>query len=196
MLKHLRMLSRSSKDTITISADTVQQAIAQLKKNKAADIYGFCAEQLKMLPPAAYPVLADILTKIFQQGLVPKILKSAFKLPIPKKNKNPLIQDHHRGIAIAPILGKVLEIVCMKSGYEQLPNNDLQFGFTDARSPTMATLVVTEASVDARLHKTPLGLVPRPWLFDRLSQPSRPDFDFQMLAGDLTEGDHLQQPTL
>ena len=67
-----------------------------------------------------------------------------------------MIQDHHRGIAIAPLLGKVLEIVCMRSGYGKLPNNKLQFGFTDERAPTMASLTVTEACADARINKTAL----------------------------------------
>ena len=156
LLDQLRLLSRTSADKIVVTPVIIGDAIKQLKRNKAADVYGFCAEQLKLLPEDAYPALASILTRIFQQGLVPKVLKAAYKFPIPKKNKNPKIQDHHRGIAIAPILGKVLEIVCMKTGYGKLPNNKLQFGFTDDRAPTMASLIVTEAKADARVNKTPL----------------------------------------
>ena len=59
-----------------------------------------------------------------------------------------MIQDHHRSIANALILGKVLEIVCMKTGYDKPPNNKLQFGFTSIRAPTMASLIVTEANTD------------------------------------------------
>ena len=59
-----------------------------------------------------------------------------------------MIQDHHRSIANAPILGKVLEIVCMKTGYNKPPNNKLQFGFTGIRVPTMASLIVTGANAD------------------------------------------------
>ena len=86
MLEHLCTISRSSEDTITISTDIVQKAIAKLKKNKAADIYGFCAEQLEMLPPAAYPVLADI-NENLPAGSSPQNLKSAYKLPFLRRTK-------------------------------------------------------------------------------------------------------------
>ena len=154
---NLRILSRLDRNQITVTPEVIQEAIKRLKINKAPDRHSMNAEQMKLLPTKAVQCLAMLMTRIFNEGQVPEVLKLAFKLPIPKKDKDAKIQDNHRGITIAPILGKVLEIICLKHGIApEIPNNDLQFGFTEGRAPSMASLTITEAIADARVTKSPL----------------------------------------
>ena len=88
---------------------------------------------------------------------MPEIMKQSYKIPIPKRNKDSRIQDNYRGITIAPILGKILEMIALETGInEDLKTNDLQFGFSCGRSPSMATLLITEAIAEARHSKTSL----------------------------------------
>ena len=110
-----------------------------------------------MLTPKALGTLATIINKIFQTRRVPDFMKMSYKLPIPKKDKDQRIQDNHRGITIAPIITKVLETVCLESGLStDIKTNGLQFGFAIGKSPSMATLLVTEAIAEAKANRTPL----------------------------------------
>ena len=53
---------------------------------------------------------------------------------------------------------KVLEAICIEqeAGTLNKDLSDLQFGFTEGRSPAMASLLITEAIAEAREMKTPL----------------------------------------
>ena len=114
-----------------------------------------------MLTPKALGALATIINKIFQTRRVPDFMKMSYKLPIPKKDKDQRIQDNHRGITIAPIITKVLETICPESGLStDIKTNGLQFGFAIGKSPSMATLLVTEAIAEAKANRTPLAGLP------------------------------------
>ena len=157
LLANLRILSRMDTEQVVVTPELIAEAIKKLKTNKAPDRHSMNAEQMKLLPSAAVQCLAKLFTRIFKEGRVPEILKLAFKLPIPKKGKDAKLQDNHRGITIAPILGKVLEIICLREGIApEIPTSDLQFGFTGGRAPCMASLIITEAIADARSSRSPL----------------------------------------
>ena len=153
----LRLLSGNNPDTLEVSTQQVRAAVANLNNNKAPDRQNICAEQLKLLPDCSLDTATRLFNRIFAERTVPESFKQAYKLPIPKKGKDNKIQDNHRGITIAPIFGKLLEILCLESGISQdICQNELQFGFTGGRSPTMASLVITEAIAEARATRTPL----------------------------------------
>ena len=59
-------------------------------------------------------------------------LKAGYKIPIPKKGKDPLMQDNHSGITITNLFGKLLEhLIQAESGDDILADqHDLQCGFT------------------------------------------------------------------
>ena len=157
MVDYMRILSRLNTTAISVTPDFIRKAITRLNNGKATDRYGVAAEQLKMLTPKALGTLATIVNKIFQTRRVHDFMKMSYKLPIPKKDKDQRIQDNHRGITIAPIITKVLETVCLESGLStDIKTNGLQFGFAIGKSPSMATLLVTEAIAEAKANRTPL----------------------------------------
>ena len=101
--------------------------------------------------------LAKLFSRIISERRIPDILKLAYKLSIPKKGKDARIQSNHRGIAIGPILCKVLEHVCLEEGVKSsIPQDGLQFGFSEGKSPSMASLVITGAIAESKTMKEPL----------------------------------------
>ena len=159
MLGYMRMLSENEKDLINISPEQVIKAIKTLKPNKAIDPANLNAELLKELPAPAITVITQILNRILGEKRIPGILKEAYKLMIPKPGKDIRDRDNYRGITIASILLKILEIICMEEDLECTVQNvasDLQFGFTKHRSPSMASLVITEVTAEARKQKLPM----------------------------------------
>ena len=130
--------------------------LSKLPAHGAYDCHG-PAEQFKLLPHRSIEILTELIQKIVTEKKLPDNTKRKYKIPIPKKDEDPRIQDNYRGITIAPILCKIVELICMKLGIEQdLPGNDLQFGFTIGRSPSMASLVITEALAEAKRTKSML----------------------------------------
>ena len=108
---------------------------------------------------AAKEALTGIFNGIFRERKVPKTLKTAYKLMIPKPGKDSRDMDNYRGITIAPILLKILEILCMDLGLEETIQEEIscqQVGFTKNRSPSMASLVITETVAEAKYMKIPL----------------------------------------
>ena len=148
----MRRLASMDTSNIVVTSSMVQEIIADLHNKKAQDKNGFRAEHLKLLSPRAMQTLANCLTSIINNRSVPSNLKTSYKLPLPKKGKNPLLQDNYRGITISAILGKVLEKSCILIGGQDITKetSPLQCGFTEGRSPGMATLILSEAMAEAR----------------------------------------------
>ena len=101
---------------VSVTVDVVEEAIRKLNSNKAADRQGIAAEQFKLLPHRSIEILSELIQKIITERKLPDIMKRTYKIPIPKKDKDPRIQDNHHGITIAPILCKIIELICMKLG--------------------------------------------------------------------------------
>ena len=155
----IRMITSQNAEIQAVEYDKLERALNLLKKKKAPDLEGLYAEQLQMFTTQAKEKLLYIINKILADRAVPDSLKRAYKLPIPKKGKDSRIQDNYRGITIASIILKVLEIICLDMELEETANSttsDLQFGFTRERSPSMASLLITEALAEAKYLKTPL----------------------------------------
>ena len=139
-----------------ISLPLLEDVINNLSRGKAADINGYYAEQLQLFPKEAKLKLLDIINKIFDERMVPNALKYAYKLPIPKKGKDARIKDNYRGITVSSIILKTVELICLRLEMEHLIDkntNDLQFGFTKCRSPSMASLLITESIAEAMQEK-------------------------------------------
>ena len=68
---------------------------------------------------------------------------------------------NYRGITVASIILKVLETICLKEEVEEATDgicNMMQFGFTKERSPSMASLIITESIAEARSKKQELNV--------------------------------------
>ena len=156
LIEYMRTITCLKDEKIQVSSDMVAKVIKQMKRNKAQDIHGLAAEHLKALSPLAIEILTNILNQILACGKIPQSLKSSYKIPIPKKGKDSRLLDNYRGITIAPIMSKTLELICLDLGVEKdmiKEPSGLQFGFTAGLSPCMASLVLSETAAEARLNK-------------------------------------------
>ena len=153
LVQHMRVISDMSTSSSDISQQDIKSAIRHLHNGKAADKEGFRAEHLKMLCTSnqAVEAMAHIFTRVLREKRVPQAMKSAYKIPIAKKGKDPLQMDNYRGITITSIFGKVLETICLDRHEQDLNygQSGLQYGFTRGRSPAMASLLITESLAEA-----------------------------------------------
>ena len=85
----MRILCRIHENPIQITPDMLDKAIHALSRGKAPDKHGLCAEQLLMMSPKAKKELTAIFNKIFAEKKVPLEIKESYKLPLPKKGKDP-----------------------------------------------------------------------------------------------------------
>jgi hypothetical protein len=87
VLEHMRVLVSHTDDVIQVSSETITGIIRNMKSNKAADRDGYRAEHLKLLlnSPLAIQVITAIFNNIFSNRFAPESIKSAYKIPIPKK---------------------------------------------------------------------------------------------------------------
>ncbi len=153
ILKHLRGLALATNDQIQTSHTEMEEIILKLKPKKAADRDGYRAEHLKLLLQSeiALHYLTSVFNSILHNRNMPKAMKSAYKIPIPKKGKDCHIMDNHRGITVSSIFGKLLEHLCLKHSKDDIEKkqDSLQFGFTEGCSPSMASLIISEAVAES-----------------------------------------------
>ena len=159
ILRYMRILAQLNGKDIMVDREMLDSAINALRNKKASDKQGIAAEQIKALTPTARDMLVSVYNEILSTGTVPEIMKVAYKLPIAKKGKDSRIMDNYRGITIASLFGKILELLCLQGGLEEHINtltSPLQCGFTKERSPTMASLLITETIAESKAQKKPL----------------------------------------
>ena len=133
----------------------VTKAIYSLKNNKAPDEHGLCSEAFKLTSKYIAPILTKLFNSIRVHTEIPDYYKTGIVTSIPKKGKDDKILDNHRGITITPTDGKILEhIIKDRIKPVQLSNqDDLQLGFTEGLCPSLASLLMSEAIVEARENK-------------------------------------------
>ncbi|XP_064638324.1 uncharacterized protein LOC135494338 [Lineus longissimus] len=156
----MRKVAGSIDDGTEIDITMIKKAIDGMSKKKAADREGFRPEHLKLLSCSqlAMEKLTAIFNSIMKAKKAPKIMKTAYKIPIPKKGKDSLLLDNYRGITITSIFGKLLELICLMCTEKDLTDGQsgLQYGFSAGRSPSMASLLVTEAIAETKEKKQDL----------------------------------------
>ena len=146
------LLSNSPANISPISHEEVARAIGKLKRNKAADIEGLCAEHILYGEAILIPHLTALFNSILLHAHIPPAMKKGYVVPIPKKGKDSRLTNNYRGISITPIIGKVLEHVIQQRLRLQTQHqqNELQKGFTKGSSSNNAVLVVSETIAEAR----------------------------------------------
>ena len=144
-----------------VTSYEVRTAVNKLNKNKAADIDNITAEHLIFASSDFFDTLTLAINNSLSTGECPDSCKSGYKIPIPKKGKDDKIRGNYRGITITAIIGKVLELVLQESQKKSLSTqeSELQFGFTQGLSPSMATLCLSEALATAKHGKIPIYTV-------------------------------------
>lgn len=144
-INHFINLTKPYKNAKPISSSEVLEAIKKLNNNKAADSRGLTGEHLKFAQPHILTPLSILFTECLQQGIQPQTFSFGSLTPVGKKDKDLLDPNNSRGIVISPILAKTYEHIIDSRESESDETDDMQFGFTSGKSPTMAALITTEA---------------------------------------------------
>ena len=154
-----RLSIQKQEPIVPFTHDEVREAIGSLNTNKAADEYGIAAEHIRFAQDALIIPLTCLFNEILQEGEIPEIFKTGYITPVHKKGKNDKLVENYRGITVASIFGKIFEKLLL---YRLESMNDkqseLQFGFTKHTSPAMASLLVSEATLEAKSTNSPLFL--------------------------------------
>ncbi|MCG8097222.1 MAG: reverse transcriptase family protein [Candidatus Thiodiazotropha endolucinida] len=161
-------------ELIPIAEQEVLTAIKSLNSGKAADEMEITAEHLKYSGNVLLPYIASVFNDILVSKNVPDSFKSGLIYPIHKKAKDPRCMENYRGITVSSVLGKLFETVILN----RLQNlnedqSELQYGFTKGLSPTMASLLLSEAVLDSTLSNRPLYIatIEKQKAFDVVSHP-------------------------
>lgn len=112
------------------SVDSVENAICELKRGKAAGRDGLTAEYLH----ASHPILISILVQLFDLMLIFQYVPDAFGLglsvPLPKSlSGHSDCLDDYRCITVSPVLSKVFEKCLLEKLQKYLDTSHLQVGF-------------------------------------------------------------------
>ncbi|MES9903493.1 MAG: reverse transcriptase domain-containing protein [Sedimenticola sp.] len=134
----------------------VEQAINKLNTGKAADEFDISSEHFKVGKSVLLPYLCDTFTDILKSRTVPDSFKSGILTPVLKKGKDPTLTDSYRGITVTAVIGKVLEYVLL--GRLKTDQSSLQYGFTKGLSPTMASLLISEAKAEIKNRSVPTSI--------------------------------------
>lgn len=121
-------LSPNDINNISVSPETVAEALSSLKKDKS-DGSELSSNHLILASSVLPVIISQLFTAILRHGYMPKSLRDCTLVPILKSQKDPAVSDSYRPIALAPNLSKVLEW-CFLLNYGQfLCTSELQFGF-------------------------------------------------------------------
>ncbi len=147
VISELYAAEPASIDAITRSE--VERAINRLNSGKSADEFNISSEHVKVGKSVLLPYLCDIYNEILRSRIVPDSFKCGTLTPVLKKGKDATATDSYRGITVTAILGKVFEYVLLDR--LKISQSTMQFGFTRGLSPTMASLLVSEAYTNSNL---------------------------------------------
>ena len=141
------------------TCNEVEKAIKNLNNNKAADEYGITAEHVKYAGEPLLNMLTHIFNTILTSRKIPDTFRTGYITPVHKKGKDPQNVGNYRGITVASLFGKIFEYVLL----QRLPSmnseqSNLQFGFTKNTSPTIASFIMSEASLDAKRNNSHLHI--------------------------------------
>ena len=145
-----RPLPEEPGETIQVETNDVRTAIDSLKKDKACDTLGICAEHLIYAENEQLVLyLQEFYMDLFAQGDTPDCLSLTTLLPFVKSYKKSLKSaNNYRGISLIPILTKILEYIILQKFPELTTSHASQFGFKNCSSTQHAEFLISETLKD------------------------------------------------
>ena len=134
--------------------EDIEQAVKKYT-GKVPDEEGIMAKHLKKGGPSIVPTFVHPPTENHKGRQNPRSFQVRLENAHPKE-RGECYPSNYRGISITSLLGKALEHVILDKIQTKLPQTQLQFGFTEGLSPTMAAICLTEVITEANINKTPL----------------------------------------
>lgn len=124
---------------LPFSLEEMSQAL-RVAKGRSAGPDGITYQMLKNLPPQGKSRLLLILNKVFSEGTIPDVWKTANIIPILKPDKDPTDPKSYRPISLLSCVGKLLEKMVSSRLNWWLESNhllsDYQSGFRRNRCTT------------------------------------------------------------
>lgn len=129
------------------SVDDVYNAIKELKVSKSDGRVKSMSNYIINATSKTVLYLSLLFNSIISHGFVPSEMLLSTLIPIPKnKRKSINNSSNYRGITLSSIIGKLLDIVVLKSNANVLKSSHLQFGFKEKHSTSMCTFVLNEVA--------------------------------------------------
>ena len=113
----------------------VVELIKTLKKGKAPGLDNLTTDHLSNAQKIAHPIVAQLLTKLFNLMLIYEYVPNSFGrgilIPIPKSDagRGDAQMDNYRGISLNPIISKLFEKCLLILFKRVLCTSNMQFGF-------------------------------------------------------------------
>ena len=141
-----------SNEKLTFRESDIEKVIDKLHNGKSPDEYGISAEHFKAGKSELVPVITKIFNQIVYTKTIPSVFKTGVITPVLKKGKDPKLLENYRGITVTAIFGKLFEYALLHK--LRIAQSELQFGFTEGLSPSMAALLISEAKAESQVNKT------------------------------------------
>ena len=123
----------------------IHDVIRHLKSGKSDGNMGLYSDHILHGTDLLFSHLTFLINAMIVHGNGPNDMCTGTIIPIPKgKRANTSISDNFRGICLQSILCKMLDIFILSKEKAKLWTDDLQFGFKNKLSASMATALMTE----------------------------------------------------
>ena len=133
---------------------------SRLKINKAADIHGCRNEHFLFAAEIIALPVAKILSQLISSGIWPQSLTCNIFFPLAKDlSSSTSNSSNYRGIAVAPVLSRVLEGIIDARNSERLSTSRQQYGYKKGGSCATCTHDLLEVAEKYTNSKTPLLLL-------------------------------------
>jgi hypothetical protein len=156
-----QLLAATDVDFEPVSVDHVRAAIAaSLKRGKSRDIGGLVSEQiLEAIPLLAAP-LSDIFTAMLRLSHVPPRFRTSAFTPLPKGAQLDCTKsENFRGIAVAPVLMRILEAVLRMRCGSVLTTCERQFAYKVGSSTSKCVVELLDVLQHFHAGSTPVHLL-------------------------------------
>ena len=155
------IITNSANSLSPIDDESISKAINKLSSGKAPDHLGITAEHLKIGGNKITSFIKHLINAILKEQHIPSVLQSGLLTPVLKKNKDARYPGNYRGIAVTPIISKILEIILQEKIDPILSpsQSKLQRGFTAETSPINAGIQITEAINEASDKGHPVCII-------------------------------------
>ena len=141
-----------------LTTHDMRKHIDKLKNGKAPDLYGIAPDHIKNASPNITEALTNIANKVYQERQIPEVAKVGIITPVIKKKKAKDNPDNYRRITVTSMVGKLIDRDMIKPTRSAMKQNNSkrQFGFKEGMSCNNASLLITEAAMDAKDKKIPI----------------------------------------
>ena len=142
--ENLEQVESVAGPAIRIEKEMVKEAVAKMKKGKAAGPSGIVAEMLQAAGDKGIEIVTNLANRIVQEGVIPKEWESSTIVNCYKGKGEAVERGNYRGLKLMDQVLKVVERVIEKLIRAEISIDDMQFGFMPGRGTTDAIFILRQ----------------------------------------------------